>query len=197
MTGKTPREEDPPPGGEITGILQAIRSGEPDAETRLWEVVYEAVHRIASHHLARDPARSILQTTAVVHETYLRLAGPVREGFHDRGHFFRTASRAIHRILIEWSRRQNAQKRSGRRRRVVLEDSLAVSNGQSVDILDLDPALQCLARTDPRVADVVDLRFFGGLTTAEIATTLNVSRRTVVGDLAYARARLHRDLESD
>lgn len=197
MHKETPQKTNLDSPGEITRILRSIRDGDPHAESRLWEVVYETVHKIASHYLARDRARTILQTTAVVHETYLRISGTVSHGLQDRGHFYRTAALAIRRILIQWSRNEDALKRPGRRRRILLEDSLAVTEGPSIDLMDLDPALQRLSRTNPRVAAVVDMRFFGGLSTQEIATALDVSQRTVVGDLTFARARLHRELRGN
>jgi RNA polymerase sigma factor (TIGR02999 family) len=183
-----------PARGEVTRVLDRIRRGDASAPSRLWELVYDELRRLAHRRLHQDPASAILQTTAVVHEAFLRLFDQSHSGWEDRAHFYRTAARAIRRILVDWSRRENASKRGGRRRRVILEESMRMCGPVDIELLDIDKALQKFRSEDARAAEGVELRIFGGLTADEVASVQGVSRRTAVGDWEYARTWLARAL---
>jgi RNA polymerase sigma-70 factor (ECF subfamily) len=157
--------------------------------------VYNELRRIAQKAMNEERAGHTLQATALVNEVYLRLDASGRQ-WHSRGHFFAAASESIRRILIDHARGKGAAKRGGGRARVPLEDSLAVAGGtEGVDIVDLDKALVELEEIDPRMAKVVELRFFGGLEVSEVAEVLGFSKRTIEGDWATARAWLRSRLD--
>ncbi len=183
--------------GEVTKVLQRIRSGDSSAAVHLWELVYGELKKIASFHLRQDRASEILQTTAVVHEAYLRLVHRSRVGWEDRAHFYRTAARAIRRILVDWSRSAQAGKRGGGRKRVVLEDSMRICGPRDIDLLDLDDVLERFQKVDRRACEACELRVFSGLSTQEVARIQGVSRRTVVADWEYARTWLSRALQPE
>ncbi|MDP6479682.1 MAG: ECF-type sigma factor [Phycisphaerales bacterium] len=173
------------------------QSQEPDTPTdEIVGEVYDELRRIAQKAMNEERVGHTLQATALVNEVYLRLDASGRQ-WHSRGHFFAAAAEAIRRILIDHARGRTAAKRGGGRGRVPLEDSLAVAGGSQdgVDIVDLDKALCELAEMDPRMAKVVELRFFGGLEVSEVADVLGFSKRTIEGDWATARAWLRSRLD--
>jgi len=161
--------------------------------------VYKELRRLAAQYLRREQRRDhTLQTTALVHEAYLRLAGQRRSGWPDRAGFYAAAAQAIRRILIDHARRRARRKRGGPGARRVHLDAAALETASCViDVLALDEALSRLAALTPRQARVVELRYFGGLTDDEIAAVLGVSRRTVQTDWHGARAWLYRELGGD
>ncbi|MEW6744443.1 MAG: ECF-type sigma factor [Planctomycetota bacterium] len=178
----------------VARALSDLREGEPEAAQRFWPLVYEELHRIASRALSREQPDEILQTTAVVNEAYLRLGRVARAPWHGRVHFFAMAARVIRQILVDWARSQKSAKRGRERNRIELLDDLLVAQPQPVDLLDLEAKLEELGREAPRIARVVELRFFAGLTIPEVAEVLGVSDRTVDIDWDFARCWLRREL---
>jgi RNA polymerase sigma-70 factor (ECF subfamily) len=175
------------------GIL-AIMSPQPLNE--LYPEVYEELRLLAETSMRNERAGHTLQATALVNEIYLRLGHQEEAKWQSRAHFFAAASQAIRRILIDHARMKKADKRGGGRSRVPLEDSMGIGGKNEIEILDLDEALRELEAVDKRSADVVALRFFGGLNMEEISNVLGVSKRTIEEDWATARAWLRGRLES-
>jgi RNA polymerase sigma factor (TIGR02999 family) len=175
--------------GDVTRILSAIERGDGRAIDQLLPVVYQELRRLAAWKLSQEKPGQTLQATALVHEAYLRLVGEDRN-LRSRTHFFRAAAEAMHRILIENARRKKSQKYGGGHQQVDLTDGVLVSaEGTPVDdLLALDEALEKLARKDQLKAELVKLRFFGGLTAAEAGEVLGLSHNTVDEYWAYARA---------
>jgi RNA polymerase sigma factor (TIGR02999 family) len=171
----------------ITTLLLEWRSGNTEAQGRVIELVYRDLHRIASREMNREGGPHILQTTALVHETYLRFCGGAPINWQDRGHFFAVASQQMRRILVDHARRLRSGKRgSGRKELPLLETDLA---GWEFDerVLAVDEALSRLQRLDQRAAKVVELRFFGGLSENEAAEALDISVTTLKRDWDFAR----------
>jgi len=182
-------------GGDITQILTAARGGAPDALNRLLPLVYDDLRLHARRHLRRRRRGQTLDTTALVHEAYLRLVDPAQADFHDRCHFFAVASMAMRQILVDRARRHAALKRGGAGLQVTLDSALLQIQPRAIEILALDEALRALAAVDERLARLVELRFFGGLTLEETAEVLQVSARTVQREWRMARAFLLRALQ--
>jgi RNA polymerase sigma factor (TIGR02999 family) len=175
---------------EVTHILSQFDAGDPRAAEKLLPLVYEELRKLAAAKLAQEQPGQTLQATALVHEAYLRLVGPVASGkqWEGRGHFFAVAAEAMRRILINRARDKNRQKRGGDLRRVDLDAIEIALDTPDEDLLALDEALQQLAATDKLCADLVQLRFFAGLTLGEAALALGMPRRTADRQWAYARA---------
>ena len=189
---------------EISEALAALSRGAPEAMDQLFSVVYRELKRIAHRQLAAEPGGHTLSTTAVVHEAYLRLADQTRAQWVERGQFFALAARAMRRVLIDYARQHQAARRGGAgRSAVALEilehgDSVAISIPERADsLVAVDEALEALNRIDERLARVVELRFFAGLTEVETAEALGVSQRTVARDWQMARAWLYEALRND
>lgn len=182
---------------DVTTTLRRIRRGESPA-AELFPIVYDELRRLASDHLRGERSDHTLQTTALVHETYLRLVDLRRMEWQDRAHFFGVASGAIRRILIDHARARGRVKRGAGARHVSLDDVLALSASDTPgpELLELDRALGELAIHFPDKARVVELRFFGGLTLPEIAEVLGVTRRTVDRYWLFARSWLYRELKA-
>jgi RNA polymerase sigma factor (TIGR02999 family) len=173
----------------ITGVLSAIEQGEPHAAGQLLPLVYEELRKLAAQKLAQEAPGQTLQATALVHEAYVRLVGSASNQTWDgRSHFFAAAAEAMRRILIERARHKNCRKAGGGRRRVDLDEIELTLDEPDLELLALDDALRELERKDPRKAEVVKLRFFAGLTTAQAALALGVSTSTAENDWAYARS---------
>jgi RNA polymerase sigma factor (TIGR02999 family) len=179
---------------EITNLLRAWAGGEAQAFERLAPLVYRELHRLARHCMNRERAGHTLQTTALVHEAFLRLLDINQIQWQDRAHFFAMASTMMRRVLVEFARARTRYKRGGHARTVTLDDNLAASPLPVAAILDLDEALDRLARQDSRKARVVELRFFGGLSVEETAEILQVSPQSILRDWSLARAWLRREL---
>jgi RNA polymerase sigma factor (TIGR02999 family) len=156
--------------------------------------VYTELRALAAQHLRREAPGHTLQPTALVHEAWLRLRGVAGAGA-DRERFLALASRTIRHILVDHARARRAQKRGGGERRLTLADDVFADQGPGLEVLALEEALEKLAELHPRQAQVVELRFFGGLEVAEVARALAVSQRTAEGDWTVARAWLRRELE--
>ena len=182
--------------GDMTALINAARDGDKTAEAALFRAVYGDLRRIAQRHLnASSP--EIAHATSLVHEVYLRLAGGDGQGLalNDRTHFFAVASRAMRQLVVDHVRSRTADKRGGGIEPVALDSLVvAVAEGRDEDVLMLDEALDRLAEADPRLARLVELRFFGGLQLDELAALLGLSERTLKRDWRKARAFLHREL---
>jgi RNA polymerase sigma-70 factor, ECF subfamily len=181
-------------GGEITGLLAALRRGDSHAESNLAELVYTELHGLAQRHMRRERPDHTLQPTALVHEAYLRLIRDAAVEWHDRAHFYATASLAMRRILVDHARSRFAAKRPGARHKVELDDFLAAQNPRIEQLLILDEALTHLAEMDARQARVVEMIYFGGMSQEEVAAALGISVRTVKRDWRDARAWLEAEL---
>jgi len=176
-----------------SGVLEELRTGDRAALDQLLPLVYEELRTIAHRHLSRDPGGT-LQTTALVHEAYLKLVDQSRIAWGDRGHFFALASVAMRHVLVDRAKARLAQKREGAFQRVTLENDQVPTEDQPEALLDLNEAVDRLAAEEPRLARVVECRFFGGLTEEETAEALGVTTRTVQRDWAKARMLLRRAL---
>lgn len=184
-----------PDAADITAQLQAWVAGEPTARETLFPLVYDELRRIAHRQLQREWDGHTLDTTALVHEAYLKLVDQTRAGFTDRAHFFAVAANAMRRILVDYARRYLADKRGGAPRRVTLTDDMLVAEERADTLLAINDALLELSRIDERLSKVVECRFFGGLTEEETADVLGVTARTVRRDWTKAKGWLHRTLK--
>jgi RNA polymerase sigma-70 factor, ECF subfamily len=177
----------------ITDLLLQIRGGSPEAMDQLFQAVYGELRRIAGRQLQGERPGHTLGTTGVVHETYLKLADQTRVQWQDRSHFYKVAAVAMRRILVDYARRHRAKRRGGEAQRVTLdENATAAERGET--LLALDEALERLAGLNPRLSQVVECRYFGGLTEEETAEALGVTLRTVQRDWAKARGWLYLEL---
>jgi RNA polymerase sigma factor (TIGR02999 family) len=207
LTGfpKFPRADERCPVSElsqsdVTRMLQEWSDGDRDVPARLMPVVYAELRRLAARYMRRERADHTLQPTALVNEAYLRLSEQSHLAFSDRAHFFGVAAKLMRRILVDYARRHNAEKRGVFRDRVLLDEAVGGALVADLDLIALDDALQHLAKQDQRQARVVELRFFGGLSVDETAETLGVSTATVKNDWRMAKAWLRREIsrtESD
>jgi len=178
----------------VTQLLQAWGAGDEKALEKLMPLVYNELHRLAQRYMASEQTGHPLQTTALVHEVYLRLVGIQNLDWQNRSHFYALCARLMRRILIDFARSQNYQKRGGQIAHIELEESATVSTVVGAELLAVDEALNELASVDTRKSEVVELKFFGGLTVDEIAATLKVSPETVMRDWKLAKAWLLREL---
>lgn len=183
-----------PGPAEVTMLLDAAAAGDQRASEELLPLVYDELHRLAEHHMRREPAGHTLQPTALVHEAYMRLVGGGDVKWDNRGHFFGAAARAMRRILVERARHRNRIKRGGGRQRVELTDDAMAVEPPTTDLLNLDVALDALEAYDKRKAEVVMLRYFAGLSIEQTAAALGLSAGTVKNDWTFARAWLHRKI---
>lgn len=174
-------------------LIAKWRAGDAHALEALLPLVYEQLHRIASRHLSAERANHTLQTTALIHEAYLRLVGSEAADVRDQCHFTALASRLMRQVLVDHARGRLASKRQGGIR-VTMSEALALGTQTDVDLLAVDDALNRLAELDPQQAQVVELRFFGGLSIVETSQSLRVSTATVKRDWTTARAWLRREL---
>jgi RNA polymerase sigma factor (TIGR02999 family) len=180
---------------DVTHILSAIEQGDPHAAAQLLPLVYDELRRLAAAKLAQEKPGQTLQPTALVHEAYLRLVGEGgAQSWDGRGHFFAAAAEAMRRILVENARRKKSQKRGGGMARVDLDAVQPTLPEPHEDLLALDEALKRLAATDRAAADLVQLRYFAGLTLPEAAEAMGVSPRTAGRLWAYGRAWLLREM---
>jgi len=186
-----------PAVGDISTLLRAWSDGDRNALERLTPIVYDELHRLARRYMRRERPGQTLQTTALVNEAYMRLVDYKRMQWQDRAHFFAVSSQLMRRILVERARRRNL-KRGGGAPHVTLDETAMVGGDRAADpggnLVALDDALNALAVLDPRKVQVVEMRFFGGLTLEETAEVLKVSAVTVRRDLRTAKAWLFREL---
>jgi len=188
-----PAKQDP---GELTQLLIAWSQGDAAALEQLTPLVYAELRKLAHRYMNRERAGHTLQTTAVVHEAFLRLLGNPQENWKNRAHFYAISAQMMRRILVDYARANLRAKRGGQTTRVALEDIDAPVTEPALDpdLIALDAALEKLAEVDPRRSRVVELRFFGGLSVEEAAHVLHVSPDTVVRDWRVAKAWLFRYL---
>ena len=185
----------------VTRLLEDVRDGDAEASSRLLGLVYDELRQIAQRHLGRERKGHTLQATALVHEAYVKMLGHQSARIEGRAHFFSIASRAMRQVLIDYARRRGAEKRGGDWARTDLDDGsfseFFAMEGRTGDLLELDRALDRLDAMDSRLRQVVEFRFFGGMTEDEIAEVLGVTTRTVQRDWAKARAWLYKELYPD
>lgn len=178
---------------DVTQLLRAWREGDKSALDKLTPLIYQDLRRLARRHFFAERADHTLQPTALVNEAYMRLVNYRRMQWQDRAHFFAVSAQLMRRILVEHARRRN-QKRGGGVRRISLEQAPEPSCDRSRDVIALDEALTELSRVDPRKAQVVELRYFGGLSVRETGEALGISAPTVMRDWSTAKAWLYREL---
>ena len=183
--------------GEVTGLLRAWRAGDESALDKLTPLVYAELRRLARSYMNREQPGHILQTTALVHEAYTRLIDTPHVDWQDRNHFFAVCSTLMRRVLVDHARSRGFQKRGGGLKLVPLEEAREAGHSGELDLFALDEALTHLAAFDSRKSQVVELRFFGGLTVDETADVLHTSPDTVIRDWKLAKAWLMRELDVD
>lgn len=185
----------PPADTDVSALLRAWSDGEQDALQALTPIVYEELHRLARRYMRRERSGHSLQATALVNEAYMRLADYTRMQWQDRAHFFAVSAKVMRRILVDHARRHNVKRGRGVQH-VLLEDVVVVSpvEDAETDLVALDEALSGLTRIDPRKAQIVEMRFFGGLTVEEIGEVLKVSTGTIKRDWRAAKAWLYHEL---
>lgn len=184
---------------EVSQLLQAIESGDAAASEKLLPLVYDELRRLAAQRMHHEPVGMTLQATALVHEAFLRLVGSASSEprWDNRGHFFAAAAEAMRRILVERARRQQRLKHGGEFVRQELNDIPIAAPEIREDLIALDAALTKLAEVDQAAAELVQLRYFAGLTMADAAQALGMAPRTADRTWAYARAWLHREIAGD
>ena len=180
---------------EVTRILSAIERGDPHAAEQLLPLVYDELRRLAAQKMAHDKPGQTLQPTALVHEAYVRLAAGTAPHWNSRGHFFAAAAEAMRRILIEQARRKKRIRHGGEHERIDLDEVCAIVPPPSDDLLARDEALTRLAATDPKRAQLVQLRFFAGLTMPETAEVLGISLATAERWWGFTRVWLYAEME--
>jgi RNA polymerase sigma factor (TIGR02999 family) len=180
----------------VTDLLTRWSQGDDRALAELTPLVYEELRRLAHYHMGGQRPNHALQTTALINEVYLRLADQTNPRWQNRAHFFAVAARAMRQILVSYARSQQAQKRGRGAIKVELDEAAIVSPEESKEIVDLHEALETLATLDSRKAQVVELKYFGGLTYDEIAEVLKISRVTVRRDWEFAKVWLYTELHS-
>jgi len=180
---------------QISLLLIDWSKGDDYALEQLMPLVYHELRLMARKHMRGQPSGHTFQTTDLIHETYLKIAGGEVRHWQSRNHFFGVAAKAMRHILVDYARSKNNQKRGGWQERVTLEENMRVTNQSSEEIVALDDALNRLAALDERKVRVVEMKFFGGLNVAEIAGVLKVSPETVKRDWSFAQTWLLRELE--
>jgi RNA polymerase sigma-70 factor (ECF subfamily) len=182
---------------DVSDTLALLASGEEEAADRLMPLVYDQMRGLARSMLNQESPGNTLQPTALVNETYLRMADQTRVDWRGKTHFFAIGAKMMRRILVDHARGKKRQKRGGGMHRIPLDDDVRVTNRSDEDVLAIEAALIKLAELDARQAQIVELRFFGGLTVEEVAEVLNVSKRTVESDWTMVRAWLRRELTEE
>jgi len=183
----------PPTSNEVTQLLRAWSDGQQEALEKLMPLVYDELHRLAQHYMSRERSGHILQTSALVNEAFLRLVDARQVNWQNRAHFFAISASLMRRILVDFARTHQSQKRGAGVRPVSLDEGLYATE-ERLDLASLDDALKALAAFDPRKSRVVELRFFGGLNMEEAAEVLQVSPETVKRDWKLAKAWLLREM---
>jgi RNA polymerase sigma factor (TIGR02999 family) len=182
---------------EVTQLLLAWSSGDKAALDQLMPLVYAELRRLAKHHMRNERMGQTLQTTALIHEAYLRLIDARQVRLENRRHFFAAAARLMRQVLVDLARERGSRKRGGVARQVSLDEALAVSSQRDEGLLALDEALSALSQIDPRKGQMVELRFFGGLSVEETAEALGVSVETIHRDWRLAKSWLLRRLRGE
>jgi len=184
-------------GGEVTELLADLCRGKQNVAPKLVPLVYEELRRLARHYMRQERSDHTLQTTALIHEAYLRLVEQRDTNWKSRTHFFAMAAQLMRRILIDYARASQTAKRGGNAETVSLdEEPMVFSQARSGELIALDEALTRLAHLSPRQSQIIELRFFGGLSVEETADVMQIAPRTVKRDWSVARAWLHREVRS-
>ncbi len=183
-----------PPREQVTRILTDWSGGDHGAPERLMPLVYEELRRLARSYLDRERPDHTLQATALVHEAYLQLVDQKTATWQNRAHFFGIAAHLMRRILVDHARSHRSEKRGGQQEKLAFDEGLNFSDERTVDLVALDDALKDLATFDQRQSEIVEMRFFGGLTNEEIGEVLNISPRTIKREWRVARAWLRREI---
>jgi len=184
------------PEHDVTVLLRRVRVSDSHAASDLMPLIYRELHAIADRHMRRERKDHTLQATVLVHEAFLQLAGTDRIDWQNRAHFFALASRAMRRVLIDYARAANAEKRPGAHHQIELDPAMQAAE-TPVDMLALHEALERLESWDARQGQIVEMRFFAGLSFEEIAEVLGISERTAKRDWTMAKAWLHAELTKD
>jgi RNA polymerase sigma-70 factor (ECF subfamily) len=184
-------------GTYITELLQAWSEGDQGALDQLMTVVYDDLHRLAQRYMAQERPGHTLQATALVHEAYLRLLDSAQPSWQDKAHFFAVCARMMRRILVDWARSRQTLKRQGDLAPLCLEEAVADVGHPGTDLVAVDDALTALAAVDARKSQVVELRFFGGLSAKETAEVLKISEETALRDWKLAKSWLRRELTKE
>lgn len=179
---------------DVTQLLTAWTNGDQAARDQLMSVVYEELHRLARRHMRKESPGHTLQTSALVNEAFLRLVGQRNVHWQNRAHFFGIAAQMMRRILVDHARTRSSAKRGQGERALSLDDGLIVSEERSAEVVAVHEALEQLAKFDARKSQIVELRFFGGLSIDETAEVLGVSPGTVMADWTVAKAWLRREI---
>lgn len=190
MSSSSPRQQ-------VTEILVDWSKGNREAAANLMPLVYDELRRIARGYLQRERSDHTLQATGLVHEAYLRLVDQTVATWQNRAHFFGVAAQVMRRILVDHARRVRSEKRGGSWDKVEFKEELLISPGRHVDLIALDESLQNLAKLNARQSQVVELRFFGGLTMEEVGEVLDISSRTVKREWRIAKAWLRREIAGE
>ena len=193
MSGPAPVREAPRHSGNVTNLLLDWRKGDVSVLNRLTPIIYDDLLKLAKARLRAEFHECTLQPTALVHESWLRLADQTRLEVESRAHFYAIAANVMRRVLIDYARKRKAQKR-GEGVRITLKTGMDFAEGHAPDSLMLDEALRKLAQFDPRKSQVIELKFFGGMTAEEIGTALGISVATVGRELRIGQAWLRREL---
>lgn len=183
-----------PSPNDLTRLLKAWNLGDDDAFQNLVPLVYQELHRLAHRYMLNEGRGHVLQTTALIHEAYIRLQELDRVDWQNRNQFFAISAQVMRRILVDFARSRNARKRGGDIERVTLNDEIVGAEGRDIDLVALDQALERLTGADQRKAQVVELRFFGGFSVKETAEVLGMSPETVMRDWKFAKAWLHKEI---
>ncbi len=183
--------------GDVTRLLEQLAGHDPDAAARLVPLLHNELNRLARHYMRHERPGHTLQPTALVNEAYLRLAATKRMNWRNRAHFIAVAAGLMRRILIDHARRRKRVKRGGSRDDLPIEENLIQSRQQAEELVDLDEALGNLKKLDARQSQIVELRFFGGLTVQETAEVLGISPKTVKRDWSVARAWLRSQIREN
>ena len=184
------------PPGDVTRLLHRLQQGDRKAESLLIPLVYDELRRLASVYMRRERPGHILQSAALVHEAYIKLSDQKKVSWRNRAHFFAVAAQLMRRILVDHARARLARKRGSRPDLIPVDEAFAFTPERSNDLLALDEALNRLGEKDPRTLQVVELRFFGGLTVEQTAETMGISARTVKREWNFSRAWLRAELEA-
>src|SRR5438132_7799489 len=179
---------------EITQLLVDWRDGDEAAFDKLYALVYDELHHLAARYMQRERADHTLQTTALVHEAYVRLVRQSDARLQDRTHFFAVAAKVMRQVLIDHARTRHYEKRGGKAKRISLEEAAIISDERAEALILLDRALLELEKIDPRQSQIVELRYFGGMTLAETGDFLKISSDTVTRDWNVAKAWLYRQI---
>jgi RNA polymerase sigma-70 factor (ECF subfamily) len=186
-----------PPADEVTRLLAELNRGNEHALSELMPLIYAELKRLAGYYLQQERPNHTLQATALVHEAYVRLVGQRQQHWQNKNQFVRVAASIMRRILVDYSRGHDAEKRGGKGGKILLDETRIVLKGRTADIVAVDEVLNRLAKLDPQQADVVELRFFAGLSIEEAAGALGISPATVKRDWNVAKIWLAREMKSN